>query len=265
MKNVDSIIVTKALLNPVGILAASRMLAIARRGGLSTLPDGVREKVVLASYSAEFREGAREGEVVDIIDVEAAEGTFPGDSAFTILFSKRTETNGRVGKWSVTFSKRKDIRPLPYSISQSVADGLTNHELWQSEPIIATGNDHKNAQLLLWPIGQSARAYMKRLDLEFAIEPHVIIADMVEKRIYAGVAVTTNIAHWSRKGQTLVCALHSQGSLKDQPNQSKRTEFHGVLVALEENETFLIGTCRFSVSRLNQSGTPVYTDGTTER
>lgn len=264
MKTVDSLKVTKELLNPVGTLAAPSMLAIVHRVGLANIPEEKRHEVVLAGYSAEFREGAKEDEMVSV-DMEDAEGTFPGDHAFAIFFSKGAVTNGRVGKWSVVFSKKQKIRPLPYSMSQSAADGLTNRELWTSEPIIATGDEHKDAQLLLWSVGQSARAYMKRLDLEFASAPHVTIADAITKRIYAGVAVTTNIARWPGKGPELLCALHPHRPLKDQPERNKRMEFHGVFTTLEEGETFLVGTCRFSVSRLNQNGKSIYADGTIER
>lgn len=48
-------------------------------------------------------------------------------------------------------------------------------------------------------------------------------------------------------------------------DQSKQMEFHGAVTLLEEGETFLVGTCRFSVSRLNQNGEPIYADGNMER
>src|SRR6185312_7086524 len=100
-----------------------------------------------------------------------------------IHFSKGDDPNGRVGKWHLIYAKKQDTRPLPYDISQAMTDGLTDRDLWRADPIIASGNEIKDAPPLLWPIGQSAREYMRRLDVAFAAEPGVTIADSIDKRI----------------------------------------------------------------------------------
>jgi len=48
------------------------------------------------------------------------------------------------------------------------------------------------------------------------------------------------------------CVLQKQHQLKEQP-PSKRMEFHGVLVAQDQSGTHLLGSCRFSVSRVGQN------------
>ncbi len=259
LRDSETFVVTKELLNPVGTLAAPRMLAAARRVGLAALSEEEQESALLASYSAEFKEGAREGEEVRV-SIEPTPVQWEGDRAFTILFSKAADTSGRVGKWSMAFTKRKNVRPVPYNIDHAIAGGLTNQELWQSGAIIATGDEHRDAQLLLWPIGQSARAYMKRLDQEFCSTSGVAALDDIEQRIYAGVAVTTTMLTWPAKETQLLCALHPQRPLAEQP-RGKRLEFHGVLVGQSDGETSLLGTCRFTVSRLNGRKVPIYADG----
>lgn len=263
MRYLDSLIVTANLLNEVGTLAAPRMLAIAHSGGLNILSEAGRINMTLVSYSAEFKEGAREGETVTVA-LEEANDLWPEDTAYRVFFSKGTEAPGRVGKWQLIFAQEQASRPLPYDISQAVADGLTDRELWRPDPIIAAGEAQQDAQRLLWPIGQSARAYLKRLDREFASEAQVTCADDVHQRIYAGIAVSVTFARWPNQGQELRCALQHQSTLKQQ-RESKRVEFHGVLVAREKNETYLLGTCRFTVSRLNRQRIPIFTDGTIER
>lgn len=260
MKQLAPLVVTKELLNPVGTLAAPRMLSLAHRAGFAALSDTDLTAMTLIGYNAEFKEGAREGDTVAIVLEEAA-GLWPRDCAFTVLFSKGTDTTGRVGKWHVIFAKKQEVRPLPYGISQAVADGLTDRELWQAEPIVATGDENRDAQRLLWPIGQSARAYMKQLDLAFAAQPGMSCIDDIQRRIYAGIAVTLHLARWPDQGQEIRCALQYQRPLQEQP-QSKRMEFPGVLVAQDGSGTSLLGTCRFSVSRLSKERVPVYADGT---
>jgi hypothetical protein len=58
--------------------------------------------------------------------------------------------------------------------------------------------------------------------------------------------------------------LQRQRPLREQP-QSKRMEFSGVLVAQDGSGTYLLGTCRFSVSRLNEQRVPVYANGTMDQ
>ena len=85
--------------------------------------------------------------------------------------------------------------------------------------------------------------------------------DDIQRRIYAGIAVTLHLARWPDQGQEIRCALQYQRPLQEQP-QSKRMEFPGVLVAQDGSGTSLLGTCRFSVSRLSKERVPVYADGT---
>ncbi|MGE0826272.1 MAG: hypothetical protein AB7G75_28820 [Candidatus Binatia bacterium] len=263
MQHIDTFIVAEQMLNPVGTLAAPRMLTRAHRAGFAALGEQAMNEMMLVGYSAEFREGAREGDSVTVTLEETA-GLWPGDTAFRILFSKGEDRSGRVGTWQMIYAKSPDTRPLPYDISQAIADGLTDRELWQSEAIVATGNEIKDAPPLLWPIGQSARAYMKQLDLAYASTAGVTIADNIDKRIYAGIGVTTHLARWPQAGQELRCVLQHQRPLQEQA-PSKRMEFHGVLVAQEQSGTYLLGTCRFSVSRLSEQRIPVYADGTTRK
>lgn len=263
MKHIDIFTVTQKLLNPVGTLAAPRMLTRAHQAGFAALGKNAMNEMSLAGYSAEFKEGAREGDTVNVT-IDEAGGLWPGDRAFRIYFGKGDDASGRVGKWQMIYAKKQETRPLLYDINQAIADGLTDRELWRTEPIIASGDEIKDAPLLLWPIGQSAREYMRRLDVAFAAEPEVTVADDLEKRIYAGIAVTVHLIRWPSTGQELRCVLQPQRPLKEQP-LSKRMEFHGVLVAQDKSGTYLLGTCRFSVSRVGEKRVPVYADETTER
>lgn len=263
MKLIDTFVVTQNLLNPVGTLAAPRMLTRAHQAGFAALGKNAMNETSLVSYSAEFKEGAREGDTVNVT-IEETEGVWPGDRAFHTYFGKGDDTSGRVGKWQMIYAKKQDARPLPYDISQAIADGLTDRELWRAEPIVASGEEIRDAPPLLWPIGQSAREYMRRLDVAFAAEPGVTIADNPDKRVYAGIAVTTHLSRWPQPGQELRCVLQPQRPLKEQ-TPSRRMEFHGVLVAQDKTGTYLIGTCRFSVSRVGQNRVPVYADGNIER
>lgn len=260
MKFLTPFVVTKELLNPVGTLAAPRMLVAAYRAGRAAIGDARFPDMTLVSYTAEFKEGAREGDTVNVALTEAT-GPWPGDHAFSILFSKGADTTGRIGNWHLLFAKKQEVRPLPYDITRAIADGLTDRELWQADPITATGDEERDVQRLLWPIGQSARAYMKQLDLAFVAQPGVTCGDDVYHRIYAGIAVTLHLSRWPGKDQEIRCALQHQRPLQEQP-QSKRMEFPGVLVTQDGNGTSLLGTCRFSVSRLSSDRVPVYGDGT---
>lgn len=262
MKLLTPLVVTKELLNPVDTLAAPRMLVAAYRAGRAALSDTGLTEMTLVGYTAEFKEGAREGDAVNVA-LEEATGPWPGDYAFSVLFSKGKDTTGRVGKWHLLFAKKQEARPLPYDITHAIADGLTDRELWQADPIVATGDEERDVQRLLWPIGQSARAYMKQLDLAFAAQPEVTCIDDVQHRIYAGIAVTLHLCRWPDADQEIRCALQHQRSLQEQP-KSKRMEFPGVLVAQDGSGTSLLGTCRFLVSRLSKERVPVYVDGTRE-
>jgi hypothetical protein len=262
MKLLTPLVVTKELLNPVGTLAAPRMLVAAYRAGRAALSDTGLTEMTLVGYTAEFKEGAREGDTVKVV-LENATGVWPGDQAFSVLFSKGTDTTGRVGKWHLLFAKKQEVRPLPYDITHAIADGLTDRELWRADSIVATGDEERDVQRLLWPIGQSARAYMKQLDLAFAAQPGVTCIDDVQHRIYAGIAVTLHLGRWPDADQEIRCALQHQRPLQEQP-KSKRIEFPGVLVAQDRSGTSLLGTCRFSVSRLSKERVPVYVDGTRE-
>jgi hypothetical protein len=263
MKHLETFVVTQKLLNPVGTLAAPRMLTRAHQAGFAALGENSMKDMSLVGYSAEFKEGARENDAVNVT-IEESEGLWSGDCAFRIYFGKGDDSSGRVGKWHMIYAKKQETRPLPYDMSQAIADGLTDRELWQPEVIVATGNEIKDAPPLLWPIGQSARAYMKQLDLAYAAEPGVSIVDDIEKRIYAGIAVTVHFAQWPQAGQELRCILQHQRPLREQA-PSRRMEFHGVLVSQDTSGTYLLGTCRFSVSRVGQNRVPVYADGTTEQ
>lgn len=263
MKHIDTFVVTQKLLNPVGTLAAPRMLTRAHQAGFAALGENAMSDMSLMGYSAEFKEGAREGDSVNVTIDEAA-GLWPGDRAFNVFFGKGDDTSGRVGKWQMIYAKKQDTRPLPYDIGQAIADELTDRELWRVESIIASGDEIKDAPPLLWPIGQSARESMRRLDVAFAAEPGVTIADNINKRIYAGIAVTVHFARWPQAGQELRCVLQPQRPLKEQV-PSRRMEFHGVLVAQDKTGTYLLGTCRFSVSRVGEKRMPVYANGLAER
>jgi hypothetical protein len=262
MTHLTPLVVTKELLNPVGTLTAPRMLVAAYRAGRAALNDTGLTDMTLVGYAAEFKEGAREGDTVEAA-LENATGVWPGDQAFSVLFSKGTDTTGRVGKWHLLFAKKQKARPLPYDLTHAIADGLTDRELWQADPIVATGDEEHDVQRLLWPIGQSARAYMKQLDLAFASQPEVTCMDDVQHRIYAGIAVTLHLCRWPDADQEIRCALQHQCSLQEQP-KSKRMEFPGVLVAQDGSGTSLLGTYRFSISRLSKERVPVYADGTRE-
>jgi hypothetical protein len=97
MQLLTPLVVTKELLNPVGTLAAPRMLVAAYRAGRAALSDARFNDMTLVGYTAEFKEGAREGDTVNVT-LEETTGVWPGDQAFSVLFSKGTDTTGRVGK-----------------------------------------------------------------------------------------------------------------------------------------------------------------------
>ncbi len=74
MKNLERVTVTQSLLNEVETLAAPRMPAVAHRAGLTALDENGQSGMTLVSYSAEFKEGAGEGETVNVVVEEAELG-----------------------------------------------------------------------------------------------------------------------------------------------------------------------------------------------
>ena len=262
MKHLEPILVTQELLNELGTLAAPAMLATALQAAFIELGTAYPES--LFSYSAEFKEGAREGDSVPLA-IEETASALAGDREFDVYFSKGGKT-GRVGKWHLVFTPHTQARPLPYNISLAEADGRTDSQLWRPEPSIATGHLVADAQSLLWLAGQSARAYMKRLDTELAASvPAVEFYDELSTRNYGGIFVVTHMTRWPAPGEILHCALQHQFPLLKQSQQNKKLIFHGALVADRDAETYLLGTFRFTVVRLNAQRVSIYPNGSTER
>jgi hypothetical protein len=257
--------VTENLLNELNTLAAPSMLAAALQAIIGELGDAWPDKVTLFSYNAEFREGARQGDSVQIAGEETA-GQQAGDRAFRVYFSKAANQPGRVGKWHLIFAAPHAVRLLPYDLNQPAVDGRTDQELWRSEPMVATGSVQEDAQTLLWLAGQSARGYMKRLDQEFAdAAKEIVFHDDLRTRQYGGIAVTMTLAGWPAQGRVLRCSLLYQLPLLSQPKRDRKMDFHGVLVAQDHEATELLGTFRFTVVRLNGQRQAIYPDGSTER
>jgi len=264
VKHLEPFAVTPNLLNELGTLAAPSMLAAALQAAFAELGAAGSETLTLLSYSAEFKEGAREGDSVQVT-IEETASRLTNDSEFDVFFSKG-EKIGRIGKWHLVFSKPAEGHPLPYRISLAAADGLTDSQLWRPEPAIATGNLVADAQSLLWLAGQSARSYMKRLDSEFAASgPELKFIDDVKTRIYGGIVVACQMLRWPAPEERLHSALQHQLPLQQQAQQDKKMVFDGVLVADRDAETYLLGTFRFTVMRLNAHRLSIYPDGSTER
>lgn len=262
MKQLEPFVVTQPLLNELGTLAAPSMLAAALQAAFAELGAAYPAELELASYSAEFKEGAREGDTVQLALQETTAGP-PGIREFDLYFSKG-EKLGRVGKWRLVFASRSAVRPLPYSISQADADGRTDRQLWRPQQAVATDNLVENAQSLLWLAGQSARAYLKRLDMEFAAgAPGIALQDDLNTRHYGGIQVVTHMACWPIAGDMLRCALDYQLPLARQTPPDRKIIFHGVLTADRGQETYLLGTFRFTVVRLNAQRLSIYPDGAT--
>lgn len=261
MKHSEPLVVTKNLLNELHTFAAPCMLEAALQAVLSELGAAASNALTLFSYRAEFKEGAREGDSVQVA-IEETAGALPGDREFDVYFSKG-EKIGRIGKWHLVFTKRTEGHPLPYRIGLAAADGRTDTQLWKPEPTVATGNFLEDAPSLLWLEGQCARRYMLRLDSEFAAE--VKLDDDVETRIYGGIAVVTHLTRWPVPGEILRCAVQYQLPLRQQPRQDRKMVFDGVLVADQGTETYLLGTFRFTVMRLNAQRLSIYPGGATER
>jgi hypothetical protein len=264
VKHLEPLVVTQPLLNELSTLAAPSMLAAALRAAFTEVGTAYPETLNLCSYSAEFKEGAREGDTVQVALEETA-GTLPGNREFDLYFSKG-EKLGRVGKWHLAFANRTNARPLPYSISQADADGRTDSQLWRPQPAVATGNLLEDAQSLLWLAGQSARGYMKRLDTEFAAGvPEMQLQDDLNTRNYGGIVAVTHMVCWPAPGETLHCALEYQLPLAKQAPPDKKMIFHGVLTTERDQVTCLLGTFRFTIVRLNAQRLSIYPDGSTER
>ena len=264
MKQLEPFVVTQPLLNELNTLAAPSMLAAALHAAFAELGDAYPDTLDLYGYSAEFKEGAREGDTVQLALEETA-GVPWRNREFDIYFSKN-EKLGRVGKWHLVFARRTDARPLLYSLDQANADGRTDSQLWRPQLAIAIGDRVKDGQSLLWLAGQSARAYMKRLDAEFAAgNPEVQLQDDLDTRNYGGIVVVMQMAGWPKAGGTLHSALDYQLPLAQQTPPDRKMIFQGVLTADGEQETYLLGTFRFTVVRLNAQRLSIYPDGSTEQ
>lgn len=262
VKQLQPLLVSHDLLNELGTLAAPSMLAAALRTAFAELGDAYPQALTLGGYRAEFREGAREGDRIQVALEEVAPG-LPGDREFDIYFSKGDKL-GRIGKWRLTFGPRAGARLLPYSIAQAEADGRTDAALWRPEPAAATGDLVQDGQSLLWLAGQSARAYMKRLDAEFAAGPDVKLADELETRNYGGILVVMHIAGWPAAGETLHSALQYQLPLRRQ-SPDRKMVFNGVLTTERAAGTYLLGTFYFTVARIDARRMSIYPDGSTEK
>ncbi len=198
MKQLEPFVVTQPLLNELNTLAAPSMLAAAVQAAFAELGNAYPDTLDLYGYSAEFKEGAREGDTVQLALEETA-GVPVGNREFDIYFSKN-EKLGRVGKWRLVFARRTEARPLSYSLDQANADGRTDSQLWRPQLAIATGDRVKDGQSLLWLAGQSARAYMKRLDAEFAAGNSAIqLQDDLDTRNYGGIVVVMQMAGWPKR------------------------------------------------------------------
>lgn len=259
MKSLPPFLVTDDLLNELGTLAAPSMLAVALRAAVTGLGAVYPEGLTLFSYTAEFKQGARKGDEV-MVALEETASAYPGDREFDVHFSKG-EKFGGIGRWHLVFSQPASGHALPCDIRLVAADGRTDSELWRPEFTIATGQLIEDAQSLLWLAGQCARRYMKRLDAEFAaaIEPD----DDLESRIYGGIAVASHQIRWPSSGEILRCALEYQLPLSSQ--QGRKMVFDGMLLAGGEAGTYLLGTFRFTVMRLNAQRSSIYPDGSKER
>ena len=141
MKQLEPFVVTQPLLNELNTLAAPSMLAAALHAAFAELGDAYPDTLDLYRYSAEFKEGAREGDTVQLALEETA-GAPSENREFDIYFSK-SEKLGRVGKWRLVFARRGDVHPLPYSLDQASADDRTDSQLWRPQLAVATGDLEK--------------------------------------------------------------------------------------------------------------------------
>jgi hypothetical protein len=256
--------VTPDLLNEVNTLAAPAMLAAAMRAAQAALGRSAAA-MTLFSYQAEFRQGARLHEQVQI-SIEPMDKPEPADRAFQIRFGVGEENSGRVGNWQLHFCPLFEAKLLPYSVAQAAADGRTDQALWpRPEPSVASGEAIDDGQKLLWLAGQCARAYFKRLDEEWAATVDATtFQDDPRARRYGGIAVSTTLTCWPRKDWVLRCATESQLPLgRHQPG--KILHFQEALVGESGDESYLLGTARFTVVRMSAAGAAVYPDGAKDR
>lgn len=256
-----SVVVTQGLLNELGTLAAPSMLGIALEMVTERVGPLYPLGMMLYSYHAEFKEGAREGDTVQVTYKETS-SHLPNTRAFIFYFSNSEERVGRVGNWRLVFSQPTNTLPLPYDISQPIAGGRSDRELWRTQPLLAAGETPQDSQALLWLIGQSSRRYMKHLDEVFSRNTnHSIIQDDPKTRIYGGIAVDVHFIQWPKIGQPLRCALQYHLPLAQQVSQERKMGFHGAMVFEEQGMTYLLGTFQFIVVRLNAQRTAIYADG----
>lgn len=256
-----SVVVTKSLLNELETLAAPSMLRIALEMAVEQIGPLHPLGMMLYSYQAEFKEGAREGDLVQVTCQETS-SPLPNTKGFSFYFSKSEENLGRVGNWRLIFSQPLPTLPLPYDIHQAIADRRSDRELWRTKPLLATGEIAQDSQALLWLIGQSSRRYMKRLDEVFVsnVGPD-LIQDDPNQRVYGGIAVVFNVMHWPKIDQPLRCALQYHSPLAQQVNQERKINFHGTMVFEAQGMTYLLGTFQFTVVRLNSQRSAIYVDG----
>jgi hypothetical protein len=257
-----SVVVAQGLLNELGTLAAPSMLGIALEMVAEQVGPLYPLGMMLYSYHAEFKEGAREGDTVQVT-YEETSSQIPDTKAFIFYFSKSEERLGRVGNWRLVFSQpTNNPPPLPYDINQPIADGRSDRELWRTQSLLATGETSPDSQALLWLIGQSSRRYMKRLDEVFISNAnHDLIEDDPETRIYGGIAVNVNVMQWPKPGQPVRCALQYHLPLAQQTTQARKINFHGTIVFEERDITYLLGTFYFTVVRLNAQRSAIYVNG----
>ncbi len=261
MQTSKSVVVTQSLLNELGTLAAPSMLGIALEMAAEQVGPLYPLGMMLYSYHAEFKEGAREGDTVQVTCQETS-SHLSNTKSFSFYFSKTEEKLGRVGNWRLVFSQPIPTLPLPYDINQPIADERSDRELWRTQPLFATGEIAQDSQALLWLIGQSSRRYMKRLDEVFVSKANQgIIQDDPKTRIYGGIAVTFNVIHWPKTGQPLRCAVQYHLPLAQQASQERKMNFHGTMVFEEQGITYLLGTFEFIVVRLNAQRAAIYANG----
>ncbi|MCP5424943.1 MAG: hypothetical protein H6970_07730 [Gammaproteobacteria bacterium] len=264
IKSLNPFQVTPELLNEVNTLAAPSMLAAAMRAAYVELGQSA-DGMALFAFQAEFRQGARPAEQVQI-SIESLDAQEATERVFQVCFGVGEENNGRVGKWQLHFRPTVETKLLPYGVNQAAADGRTDETLWpRPQPSVATGETLDDAQQLLWLAGQCARGYCKRLDEEWvAGVDAATIQDDPHARRYGGIAVTLTLAGWPSKDALLRCVTESHLPLNRQ-RAGKIMNFQEMLISESGDESFLLGTARFTVARMSAAGAAVYPDGAKDR
>ncbi len=259
MRILNTVQVDASLLNEIGTLAAPSMLRMAYRAACAEL-GSTTPPLALHCYQATFKQGAREGDAVTVSldDLSAPDSV---ERTFRVFFSPPDQTDGRIGQWQLTFAGQGDGR-LPYDITQAQWDRRTDDALWRPDLCQAQGEADVDGPALLWLAGQSARAYFKRLDDNW-VDAGGATQDDPETRRYAGIAVTMTLNQWPTAGMRLRCAVDYYRPLQTHPKPSKRLDFQGFLVeqAMDESTSWLLGTFRFTIVRVNTLGTAIYPDG----